>query len=145
MLMDVMLRRIFISICFVFQELYRILKIRRRHFIWLLGEWGKEDWGWIVGSSSCMLVPDGLGLGGEQFNSTSIWYSSDGNYAGCVAAVLWSTSSLLHMIVINEGERTGASVWPSIIGNLNGWWQPSVYEHRAPFIFNWRKACHVSF
>src|ERR1700728_2916981 len=67
MLMDVMLRRIFISTCFVFQELYRILRIRRRHFIWLLG---KEDYGWIVGSSSCMLEPDGPG--GEQFNNTSI-------------------------------------------------------------------------
>ena len=58
MLMGVMLRGIFISICFV-------LKIRRRHFIWLLEKWGKEDWGWVVGSSSCTLVPDGLG--GEQF------------------------------------------------------------------------------
>jgi hypothetical protein len=27
----------FISICFVFQELYRILEIRQRHFIGLLG------------------------------------------------------------------------------------------------------------
>ena len=37
MMTGVMLRRIFISICFVFRELYRILEIRHRHFILLLG------------------------------------------------------------------------------------------------------------
>ena len=58
LLMVVMWRGIFIGMCFVLQELYRILEIRQRHFIWLLGRWEKETWGRIVRSSSCMLVLD---------------------------------------------------------------------------------------